>query len=118
MRTLLATLKQTFLSFFRIDAPRSEFVLCSDCFHDQGLKLDAEQFGVDDHHPCNNCGRTTGRKLNKRAIGQLSHRFFVWGTLLRCEYGAAPIVQFNDRRKAISYGRFANLVSEIRNKSR
>jgi hypothetical protein len=31
-------------------------------------------------------------------LGALAHRFFVWGTLHRCDYGAAPLVQFNDHR--------------------
>jgi hypothetical protein len=31
-------------------------------------------------------------------IAALAHRFFVWGTLHRCEYGAAPRVQFNQHQ--------------------
>jgi len=71
-------------------------MLCSDCFADQGLKLDAARIGILDDSACSKCGATTGRKLNKKLITRLAHRFFVWGTLHRCEFGGAPVVQFND----------------------
>jgi hypothetical protein len=67
-----------------------DFTLCSNCFRDQGLKLDAEHFGEADDSVCPNCKATTGRKLSKDAIAALAHRFFVWGTVLRCDYGVAP----------------------------
>jgi hypothetical protein len=76
----------------------SGFPLCSDCFRDQGLKLLAEQFGEADDSACSNCGATKGQKLGKKAIANLAHRFFVWGTLHRCDYGAAPRVQFNSHQ--------------------
>jgi len=55
--------------------------------------------GLDNDELCNNCGSTLGRKLNKQRLEQLAHRFFVWGTLHRCDYGAAPTVQFNQHQK-------------------
>lgn len=73
----------------------TDITLCSECFNDQGLRLDAAQIGIKDSSCCPNCGSTTGRKLNVDLIAALTHRFFVWGTLHRCEYGAAPVVQFN-----------------------
>jgi hypothetical protein len=79
-------------------APVTDVVVCSDCFNDRGLKLDAERFGVIDASTCPNCGSITGRKLNADILGDLTHRFFVWGTLQRCDYGAAPRVQFNQHQ--------------------
>jgi len=73
----------------------TDFAICSECFHDQGLRLDAELIGQVNSSPCANCGSTTGRKLNAGLIVELAHRFFVWGTFQRREYGGAPIVQFN-----------------------
>src|ERR1700751_1973111 len=75
------------------------FVVCSDCFTDQGLKLDAGSIGIAESSPCPNCGRTTGRKLGRDHLGVVAHRFFVWGTLHKCDYGAAPVVTFNQHRK-------------------
>lgn len=72
--------------------------LCSNCFHDQGLRLDAEHIGIADSSTCSNCGSTTGSKLSADLVGTLAHRFFVWGTLQRCDYGAAPLVQFNQHQ--------------------
>jgi RES domain len=77
--------------------PMTEFLLCSECFRDEGLKLDAMQFGVADDTPCPNCGKKDGRKLAKESIIDLAQRFVVWGTLLRLDYGGAPRIQFNDR---------------------
>jgi RES domain-containing protein len=37
----------------------------------------------------------SGRKLTKDAIAALTQRFFVFGTMHRTEYGAAPILKFN-----------------------
>jgi RES domain len=82
--------------------PTSEigaFVACSVCFTDQGLSLDAGYIGAEDSSACANCGKTTGRKLTREHLGRLAHRFFVWGTLHRFEYGAAPLVQFNEHQK-------------------
>lgn len=74
-------------------------VACSACFTDRGLKLDAEQIGIENAQPCPNCGSTTGRKLPNAGLEALAHRFFVWGSLFRCEYGAAPVVQFNKHQR-------------------
>jgi hypothetical protein len=72
-----------------------KIALCSDCFADEGLRLEAEQVGAEQDGPCPECGSRTGRKLEHEAVGALAHSFFVWGTLVRCKYGAAPVVQFN-----------------------
>jgi hypothetical protein len=74
-------------------------IACSACFTDRGLQLDAEQIGVNDAAPCPNCGSTSGRKLPMARLEALAHRFFVWGSLLRCEYGAAPLIQFNKKQR-------------------
>lgn len=74
-------------------------ILCSECFYDEGLKLSAFQMGLDNDEACENCGNKTGRKLDKIHLEQFAHRFFVWGTLHRCDYGAAPVVQFNEHQK-------------------
>lgn len=76
----------------------ADFLLCSNCFQDQGLKLDAEQIGIIEDSICTSCGDRIGRKLNRDLIAALAYRFFVWGSLDRCEYGAAPIVQFNEHQ--------------------
>jgi hypothetical protein len=76
-----------------------DVVLCSNCFSDQGLRLDAERIGEADDFECPNCSDRSGRKLTKDRVAALAQRFFVWGTLHKREYGAAPIVQFNEHQK-------------------
>ena len=73
----------------------SKFVLCSRCFRDEGLRLDSEENGVADVSPCPNCGSIEGNKLTVDDVRTLAYRFFAWGTLHRCDYGAAPLVVFN-----------------------
>lgn len=74
-------------------------VVCSECFRDQGLRLDAELIGIEDSAACPNCGASHGRKLDNDRLSALAHRFFSWGSLVRAEYGAAPLIVFNERQK-------------------
>ncbi len=78
--------------------PSTKILACSYCFTDRGLHLDAEQIGIEDSSLCPNCGSTVGRKLPQAGLETLAHRFFVWGCLVRREYGAAPLIQFNEHR--------------------
>jgi hypothetical protein len=102
------------------DAPRpdqveqsKDFVLCSDCFRDRGLRHDAACLGTVDDSACLNCSSVTGRKLDRGNLNRLVHGFFVWGTLFRCEYGAAPIVIYNEVQKT-SINIPAWLTSDVR----
>lgn len=74
------------------------YPLCSQCFASQGLRLDAEAIGVEGKAACANCGSSFGRKLDNRRIATLAHRFFVLGSFYKCDYGAAPILQFNHQQ--------------------
>ena len=77
---------------------RMDVVLCSDCFRDEGLRLDAEAIGVADADLCPLCRSSTGKKLDRDRLTSLAYSFFVWGTMHRARYGAAPVVQFNEHR--------------------
>ena len=74
-------------------------LLCSGCFVDQGLMLDALQLGVRDESECPNCGAADGRKLDRYQIASLAHRFFVRGTFHQVDYGGAPVIEFNEHQK-------------------
>ena len=80
-------------------AKRDAFIACSECFIDEGLRLDAERLGEDDPSPCPRCGENDGLKLGPGGLATLAQHFFVWGSVHRLDYGAAPRIQFNDRRK-------------------
>jgi RES domain len=77
----------------------NDVIACSECFTDQGLKLDAKQIGFEDIRVCPNCSNDKGRKLSISELSELAHRFFVWGSFLRCKYGAVPLIQFNEHQK-------------------
>lgn len=76
------------------DAP----VACSRCFSDRGLQLDAERIGQNIPGTCPNCNAKDFRKLPIAGLEALAHRFFVWGSLWRARYGAAPLIQFNEHQ--------------------
>jgi len=77
----------------------SDFPLCSNCFKDEGLKLDSKKIGIKSKRICPNCKSKNGKKLDLGLIEALAHRFFVKGTLFRTDYGGAPLIQYNDRQK-------------------
>lgn len=70
-------------------------LLCSECFSDFGLKIDAYKIGIESKKSCPNCKSNQGRKLDYGLIQRLAYTFFVKGTIHKCEYGAAPIIQAN-----------------------
>lgn len=71
------------------------FLLCSDCFTDTGLKHIAYKIGKKQDGKCEHCSSTTGAKLCQELVEILAHEFFVRGTIQKFAYGAAPLVQFN-----------------------
>ena len=78
---------------------RDKIVACSACFWDQGLYIDAEQLGLGEKRktPCPNCKKINHKKLTKGHLHRLAYRFFVWGSLRKHAYGAAPRIQFNQK---------------------
>jgi hypothetical protein len=74
-------------------------LLCSNCFADYGLSFDAHSIGVKQEGPRPHCRSTDGRKLDKSHLLALADTFFVRGSLIRPEYGDAPILQFNEHHR-------------------
>lgn len=74
-------------------------MLCSECFEDQGIKLLAERIGKDISGNCSNCSNSQGVKLNSEQLQTLAYRFFVVGSIYKPNYGAAPLIQFNEHQK-------------------
>ncbi len=72
-------------------------LLCSNCFRDEGLKLDAFLIGIQDKQKCSLCNSDSGNKLTKALVQQLCYRFFVIGTIQKFEYGGCPLIQFNEQ---------------------
>ena len=75
----------------------TEIVLCSNCFKDQGLRIDAFNIGIDKNGLCPQCKTENGRKLNKELVEKLAYKFFVRGALHRTYFGGAPMIQFNEQ---------------------
>jgi hypothetical protein len=69
--------------------------LCSDCFVDHGLVIEARNLGHKSRRSCPNCHSANGAKLYRSDIEELARRYFVYGTRIRTEFGGAPMLQFN-----------------------
>lgn len=81
-----------------IDRLQGNQILCSECFQDEGLRLDAFQIGIDNINKCPNCSSEKGKKLTKQIIRELCYRFFVRGTIEHFDYGGFPLIQMNEER--------------------
>ncbi|QIH33439.1 RES family NAD+ phosphorylase [Sphingobacterium sp. DR205] len=79
-----------------------ETLICSNCFIDEGLRLEAEQLGKSDSKTCPNCQSTLGKKLNYSNLNELANIFFVNGSIFRAEYGASNTIQFNEHHYKMS----------------
>ncbi|MDN3674344.1 RES family NAD+ phosphorylase [Flavobacterium branchiarum] len=79
------------------DNRKEEFLICSNCFKDEGLKIDAKQIGIENDEPCKKCKSEEGAKLTKDLTRDLCYRFFVRGTIEKCEYGGFPLIEMNEQ---------------------
>lgn len=77
------------------DVENNKIVLCSDCFRDEGLRLDAFLIGIQDDKKCPNCNLNIGHKLTSELVQDLCYRFFVRGTIQKFDYGGCPLIQMN-----------------------
>lgn len=71
-------------------------MLCSECFKNEGLKLEAQKIGYDDNNVCNNCTSSTGKKLVKEQLCLLMQRFFLHGSVPQNIGGYASIYRLSD----------------------
>lgn len=71
-------------------------MICSGCFKNHGLRLEAEKIGFYSKNTCSLCGSKEFRKLNNALLEKLAFNFFVRGTIHKAYYGAAPLIQFNE----------------------
>ncbi len=78
---------------------KSKFLLCANCFNDEGLRIDAQRIGEENNSICSNCTSNKGNKLDADNAMILAGRFFVRGTYHKTEYGGAPIIEMNAMRK-------------------
>lgn len=74
--------------------------LCSDCFRNSGLRIEAKKLGLANSERCAHCGLTTGAKLSHHDIEEVAHRFFVRGSMVRADFGGAPQIQFNSHQRS------------------
>lgn len=64
-------------------------VACSRCFHDIGLRKEAEKIGIKDNSVCPECGSQKGMKLTKKQLIKLSEQYFGEGSYIKTEFGGS-----------------------------
>ena len=67
-------------------------VACSECFKNEGLRIDAGTMGIHDFSTCPRCEACDGKKLNRDGIEKLARSFFVNGSYHKTAFGGAPIL--------------------------
>lgn len=77
---------------------KGDVVVCSECFSDEGLRLDAANLGIKQKAACPRCGNGNGAKLTQQIARELAYRFFVRGSVEQFEYGGCPLIQMNEAR--------------------
>lgn len=70
--------------------------ICSDCFGDFGLRLEASRIGAVDRITCANCGSNTGAKLTIKTAKDLAVEFFWNGSWLRADFGGSHRLVSNE----------------------
>ena len=91
----------------------TKILLCSDCFQDYGLKLQAQKVGIiNDNAPCNCCGSTSGKKLSGELVQELASSFFVRGSVSKQKFGAAPRIQFNYSNTGDDFSGFSEFIKK------
>ncbi len=81
-------------------------LLCSECFTDHGLILEARKLGKVSRQKCPNCNSKSGAKLDHAELDNLAQHFFVNGTFHRTEFGGASVLQFNQYQQGKREVRF------------
>jgi len=81
----------------------NNILLCSNCFKDHGLSLQAASIGEIMEGICPNCKSSTGNKFDRDAAEEIAYSFFVAGTKHKTDYGEAPVIQFNTLRENSVY---------------
>ena len=61
-----------YIPFLKVPA----FPLCSDCFKDNGLRLEAKRIGKEHTNLCPNCGSSSGYTLDNDCLHELQIQFF------------------------------------------
>ncbi|MDX9690466.1 MAG: RES domain-containing protein [Proteobacteria bacterium] len=80
----------------------SEHILCSNCFLNHGLQLQAATIGKRLEFKCPNCGTCSGYKLTEIDAYKLSEIFFVKGSYHRSDYGGSPTIQCNQAQYGVN----------------
>jgi hypothetical protein len=60
--------------------PAKAIVFCSNCFRNEGLRIEAEKLGRQQESPCPVCSSTSGKKIDGDLLWELCHRFFDYGS--------------------------------------
>ena len=73
---------------------RRDTLVCSDCFADRGLALEARKLGQISKRKCRHCNSEMGAKLDRATLDDVAENFFVRGSFVRTEFGGATVLRF------------------------
>lgn len=88
------------------------YIVCSECFLDEGLKLTISKYGVENKLACSNCGKSNGKKISEELLDEICWEYFVNGSAYETEFGGSSLLMFNKYQKT-SVKFSENLTSDI-----
>jgi hypothetical protein len=93
----VSTFRDQFAEKFRSFRQRLQGpLLCSDCFTDRGLAVEAQKLGKPSTRICPQCNSRTGVKLDRASLASLAQNFFVHGSFTRTEFGGASRLRLRE----------------------
>ena len=72
-----------------------KYRICSECFNDIGLKIEAKKIGIKNNDICPSCGNKKGYKLDNELLDDLCHKFFVLNNYYKSSYGGSFYIKYN-----------------------
>lgn len=73
-------------------------IVCSSCFNDIGLVIEAKKIGKRNRYKCPHCGNRDGAKLSKELLSSLEHEFFWKGSFTKTYFGGFSELVSNPHR--------------------
>ncbi len=77
----------------------ADFIACSNCFGDFGLRATASRYAKTSNAACPNCGSTTGSKLSLESLEQVCVEFFQYGSSFKGRGWLASQIVVNDTER-------------------
>ena len=89
-------------------------IACSHCFHDMGLRKEAEKIGIKNRSACPMCGSLKGMKLDRQKLEDACFNYFHIGSTIKATFGSANYLEINDFKNSCEIECLSPLKKDIK----